>query len=228
MKLLVPAEGEILINDISYDDLDEKSVRQVVSVLKQDPDFFLDLSIAENIAYGDNFRTVPYDEIIAAGKFALVHEQIDEMPEKYDTKVRDLPVNPETYALRQRIAIARAVVRNPKVVVVYEMTVSVDTESDNLLMNALMKLRKGRTLIVISQRIDPVRRAKTIVVLKDEMVAEIGTDKELFHKRGLYYEMLMSQQLYERSTDDHNAAAISYHSVNSGSSYERPHKVDGR
>ncbi|CAG7816955.1 unnamed protein product [Allacma fusca] len=126
----------------------------------------------------------------------------------YWTKLKDLPVKPETFALRQRIAVARAAVRNPKVVLVDEMTVSVDEATDKLLIKALMNLRHGRTFIVTSQRIHPIRRANTILVLNEGTVMETGTDRDLIQKKGLYYEMYMTQQLYERDSDSSTVASI--------------------
>ncbi|CAG7731414.1 unnamed protein product, partial [Allacma fusca] len=196
-----PEEGKILINGINYNELQVRSLRRNIVKVSQDPDFFMDLSIADNIAYGDNSRNVSKEDIIKAGKLAHIDDIIEEMPQEYNTKLKDLPVNAETFALKQRIGVARAAVRKAKVVIVNELTVSVDEECDRLLMKSLMNLRKGRTFIVISQRIHPIRGADTIVVINESTVAEMGADKDLLKKKGLYYEMYMSQQLYERGTE---------------------------
>ncbi|CAG7640437.1 unnamed protein product, partial [Allacma fusca] len=201
LRLYDPVEGGIYLNGSLFSELEGRSVRQVISSITQDPDLFQDLSIADNIAYGDNSKYVSDYQIFQAAKMALIHNIIEEMPERYNTKIKDLPIKPETFALLQRIAVARAAIKKPKIVIVNEMTVSVDDDSDRILMKALMNLREGRTFIIISQRIHPIRKANSIVFLKEGTVAEVGTDKELLKKRGLYYELYMSQQLYELGTN---------------------------
>ena len=109
----------------------------------------------------------------------------------------NLQENPMTFVLRQRLEVARAWIRQPKIVLVDEATVSINPTNDELLESALSKLRAGRTCVVTSQRIAPIRNADVIVVLQDGIIAEMGTDEELMNKKGLYYEIFVSQQLFE-------------------------------
>jgi subfamily B ATP-binding cassette protein MsbA len=148
-------------------------------------------TIRDNIAYGR--PEASEDEILEAARVANAHEFISRMPHGYDSMVGERG-DTLSGGQRQRIGIARAVVRNSPIMILDEPTAALDTDSEVLVMEALKRLMQGRTVIMIAHRLSTIRDADTIVVLKDGVVAEQGSNDELIAHGGLYAELVRRQQ----------------------------------
>ena len=161
-----------------------------MALVSQEPILF-SYSIKDNIAYGDNSRTVPFDEIIRAAQMSNVHDFVQKLPQGYDT-----PVGSKGTQLsggqKQRIAIARALVRNPSVLLLDEATSALDTSSEAIVQEALDEASKGRTCIVIAHRLKTIVNAHKIVVLNKGQNVEEGTHEELLEKKGFYWALYNS------------------------------------
>ncbi|XP_069815835.1 ATP-dependent translocase ABCB1-like [Dendropsophus ebraccatus] len=146
-----------------------------------------DCSRAENIAYGDNSRVLPFGEIERAAKAANIQSFIESLPEKYNTRVGDKGTQ-LSGGQKQRIAIARALVRQPKILLLDEATSALDTESEKVVQEALDKAREGRTCIVIAHRLSTIQNADKIAVIQNGKVVEQGT-----HQQGVYHSLVTIQ-----------------------------------
>jgi subfamily B ATP-binding cassette protein MsbA len=180
-----PISGEIKIDGTNIRNYTMKSLRQQISFVLQETLLFR-APIWENIAYGR--PEANRAEIIRAAKLANAHEFIDEMPEGYDTMVGERGVT-LSGGQRQRIAIARAVVRNTPILVLDEPTSGLDAVSEQAVFEALDRLMKGKTSIVIAHHLATIRRAQIIFVVKDNTLVERGTHDELLAAGGLYSEL---------------------------------------
>ncbi|KAM9307778.1 ATP-dependent translocase ABCB1 [Gastrophryne carolinensis] len=181
---------------VSIDGSDVRSVniqwlRAQMGIVSQEPMLF-DCSIAENIAYGDNSREVPQEEIEQAAKEANIHNFIESLPEKYRTRVGDKGTQ-LSGGQKQRIAIARALVRRPKVLLLDEATSALDTESEKVVQEALDKAREGRTCIVIAHRLSTIQNADKIAVINNGKVVEQGTHQQLLQMKGIYHSLVSIQ-----------------------------------
>uniref|UniRef100_A0A8D3C149 ATP-binding cassette, sub-family B (MDR/TAP), member 4 n=1 Tax=Scophthalmus maximus TaxID=52904 RepID=A0A8D3C149_SCOMX len=186
-----PAEGRVL-DSVNVKDLNIHWLRSHIGIVSQEPLLF-DCTLAENIAYGDNTRTVTLKEIEAAAKAANIHNFIQELPQKYDTQAGDKGTQ-LSGGQKQRIAIARAILRNPTVLLLDEATSALDTESEKVVQEALDQASKGRTCIVVAHRLSTIQNADRIAVLQGGVVVEQGTHQQLLAKKGVYY-MLVTTQL---------------------------------
>ncbi|CAH2282580.1 ATP-binding cassette sub-family B member 5-like isoform X1 [Pelobates cultripes] len=188
-----PHQGQLLFDNISAKCLNVQWLRSQLGIVSQEPVLF-NYSIAENIAYGDNTRTVSIDEIQRAAKAANIHSFIEGLPEKYNT-----PVGGKGTQLsggqKQRIAIARALIRSPKVLLLDEATSALDNESEKVVQQALDQAREGRTCIIIAHRLSTVQNADTIVVMKNGKIIEYGNHQELLANRGTYYHLVNAQTI---------------------------------
>ncbi|KAI2660891.1 Bile salt export pump [Labeo rohita] len=160
-------------------------LRSQIGIVSQEPVLF-DCSIAENIQYGDNSRTVSMEEIIEAAKKAYLHDFVMTLPDKYETQV-GAQGSQLSRGQKQRIAIARAIVRNPKILLLDEATSALDTESEKA---ALDEARQGRTCIVIAHRLSTIQSADIIAVMSQGMVIEKGTHEELMARKAAYYKLV--------------------------------------
>jgi subfamily B ATP-binding cassette protein MsbA len=147
-------------------------------------------TIHDNIAYGRPDATEA--EIVEAAKLANADEFIARMPDRYETMVGERGLT-LSGGQRQRIGIARAIVRNAPILILDEPTAALDTESEKLVIDALGRLMKGRTVLTIAHRLSTIRDAHKIVVLKDGVVAEEGTHDELLGRNGVYAELYRVQ-----------------------------------
>ncbi|XP_033762430.1 ATP-dependent translocase ABCB1-like isoform X2 [Pecten maximus] len=186
-----PDEGSVILDQIPIPDLNIQWLREQIGIVSQEPILF-DCSIAENIAYGDNTREIPMDEIIAAARNANIHEFISSLPDGYETSVGDKGTQ-LSGGQKQRVAIARALVRNPKILLLDEATSALDTESEKVVQEALDKAREGRTCIVIAHRLSTIQNADKICVIKHGQVAEEGRHSDLMGKQGIYYKLQSAQ-----------------------------------
>lgn len=176
-------------NDIAQVDINW--LRSQMSLVSQEPILF-SYSIGENIAYGDNSRTVTMDEIKQAARMANVHDFINTLPNNYDT-----PVGSKGTQLsggqKQRIAIARALIRDPPILLLDEATSALDTESEELVQKSLDEASKNRTCLIIAHRLKTIVNADKIIVIKKGRNVEEGTHEELLSLEGEY------SKLYNRS-----------------------------
>jgi ATP-binding cassette subfamily B protein len=180
-----PLSGEVKIDGTNIRNYTMKSLRQQVSFVLQETLLF-HAPIWQNIAYGR--PEANRAEIIRAAKLANAHEFIDEMPEGYDTMVGERGVT-LSGGQRQRIAIARAVIRDTPILVLDEPTSGLDAASEQAVFEALDRLMKGKTCIVIAHHLGTIRRAKIIFVVKDNTLVERGTHDELLAAGGVYSEL---------------------------------------
>lgn len=182
--------GRVAIDGIDVTDYKLSALRSQIGYVLQETVLFRG-TIRENIAYGRPGATE--DEIIGAANIANAHEFIVRMPHGYDSMVGERG-DTLSGGQRQRIGIARAVVRNSPIMIPDEPTAALDTESEVLVMEALKRLMQGRTVIMIAHRLSTIRDADTIVVLKEGVVAEQGSNDELIARGGLYAELVHRQQ----------------------------------
>ncbi|KAK3742595.1 hypothetical protein RRG08_023427 [Elysia crispata] len=186
-----PQRGRVTLDKYGIKDLNIEWLRAQIGLVSQEPILF-DRSIADNIAYGDNSRTVSMDEIIQAAKSANIHNFIQSLPSGYDTNVGSKGTQ-LSGGQKQRVAIARALVRNPKILLLDEATSALDTDSEKIVQEALDRARAGRTCIAIAHRLTTIKDADKIAVFKDGIVHEIGTHDTLMAKQGLYCKLQNAQ-----------------------------------
>ncbi|XP_029981394.1 bile salt export pump [Sphaeramia orbicularis] len=183
-----PDEGNVLIDGHPSQRVNVPFLRAQIGIVSQEPVLF-DCSVAENIQYGDNTRSVSMEEITEAAKKAYLHDFVMTLPDKYNTQV-GAQGSQLSRGQKQRIAIARAIVRNPKILLLDEATSALDTESEKIVQSALDEARKGRTCIVIAHRLSTIQTADIIAVMSQGAVVEQGTHNELMSKRGAYYNLV--------------------------------------
>jgi len=184
-----PTSGRILVNGIDIRDIRLKSYRSLLAIVQQDV-FLFDGSVRDNIAYGRHDATD--DEILDAAKRANAHEFIERLPEQYDTFVGERGVK-LSGGQQQRLAIARAILKSPQILILDEATSNLDTESEQLIQAAMASLFAGRTTFVIAHRLSTVRRANLILLMEDGRIIERGTHDSLMAAQGLCYDMVLRQ-----------------------------------
>ncbi|HZU48399.1 MAG TPA: ABC transporter ATP-binding protein [Mycobacterium sp.] len=177
-----PNAGSIKIDGVDIRDYKLHELRQHIGFVLQDTVLFRG-SVRDNIAYGHPRATD--DEIVHAAKLANAHEFISRMPHGYDSPVGERGLT-LSGGQRQRIGIARAIIRDNPILILDEPTAALDTESEELVIEALERLMKGRTVITIAHRLSTIRDAHNIIVLKDGVVAETGTHEQLLALGGVY------------------------------------------
>ncbi len=181
--------GSVLVDGVDVRDYTIEGLRRNIGFVLQDTFVFFG-TVRENIAYGR--PDASNEEIIEAAKMARAHDFIMRMPNGYDTVVGERGIT-LSGGQRQCIGIARAVIRNSSILILDEPTASLDTESEKIVIEALEHLMEGRTVIIIAHRLSTLRHADKIVVLKDGLVAEEGTEEQLLAKRKFYYELHQMQ-----------------------------------
>ncbi|MGH0124870.1 UNVERIFIED_CONTAM: hypothetical protein FKN15_017160 [Acipenser sinensis] len=186
-----PATGQVFADEYDTKCLNLAWLRSQMGLVSQEPILF-DCSIAENIQYGDTTRVVTQEEIEEAAKSANIHNFIQTLPEKYSTNVGDKGAQ-LSGGQKQRIAIARALIRKPKVLLLDEATSALDTESEKIVQQALDEARQGRTCIVIAHRLSTIRNADQIAVIQNGEIVEQGTHSQLIAKEGAYYALVNAQ-----------------------------------
>ena len=180
-----PTGGRVLVDDRDLRELSLAGLRRNIGFVLQETVLFRG-TVRENIAYGRPDATD--EEVAAAAKLANADEFIARMPHGYDTMVGERG-DTLSGGQRQRIGIARALIRNSPILILDEPTAALDTESEQLVIEGLTRLMKGRTVIMIAHRLSTIRAADRIIVLKDGVVAETGTNDELIARGGVYAEL---------------------------------------
>lgn len=188
------SEGEVLIDGVPVKEILLDDLRSLMGNVNQEPILFND-TIASNIAFG--VQTATMDDIVAAAKVANAHEFIMQFEQGYETNIGDRG-SKLSGGQRQRLSIARAVLKNPPILILDEATSALDTESERLVQEALENLMKERTSLVIAHRLSTVRNADLILVVREGEVVEQGTHEQLLQSDGLYAR-LYTMQTYSES-----------------------------
>ncbi|TRY82938.1 hypothetical protein DNTS_008431 [Danionella cerebrum] len=183
-----PNHGRVLVDGHESTRINVAFLRSKIGIVSQEPILF-DCSIAENIRYGDNQRQLSMEDVVAASKKAQLHDFVMSLPEKYDTNVGSQG-SQLSRGQKQRIAIARAIIRDPKILLLDEATSALDTESEKTVQGALDKAREGRTCIVIAHRLSTIQNSDIIAVMSRGYVIEKGTHDYLMGLKGAYYKLV--------------------------------------
>ena len=198
MRLYDAESGEILIDGKPIKSVSQKSLRSQMGVVLQETYLFAG-SVYDNIAYAKPGAT--RDEVLRAAKLSGAHKFIIKLPDAYNTYVGE-----RGYTLsggeRQRIAIARAILGNPRILILDEATSALDTKTEKIIQDALSVLIKNRTTFAIAHRLSTLRNATRLIVLHKGEIAEIGTHDELVRKKGIYYNLVMAQRQMSKMKKD--------------------------
>lgn len=182
-------KGSIMIDDHDVRDVTLSSLHKYIGVVPQDPSLFNE-SIMENVRYARLDATD--EEVIEACKATSIHEKILTFSKGYSTRVGENGVVLSGGEL-QRVAIARVILKNPRIILLDEATSSVDTETERRITNALQLLTKGRTTFTVAHRLSTVKSSDVILVIKDGMIAEQGSPRELLDKKGEFSKLWLQQ-----------------------------------
>jgi ATP-binding cassette subfamily B protein len=191
---LIPRFYDVTVGAVKIDDVDvrkatKSSLRRQIAVVLQDS-FLFSSSVMENIRFGRPEATD--EEVIAAAKLAHAHAFIERMPQGYETELGERGTG-LSLGQRQLMAIARAALANPRILILDEATSSVDTRTERLIQGALEVLLAGRTSIVIAHRLSTIRNADQVLVIHEGEIIERGTHDSLMAAKGFYYDLYMSQ-----------------------------------
>lgn len=195
-------DGEILIDGENIKNIDMEYYRDSIGYVQQEPLMFRD-TIFNNIAFGSG--RVHVEQVIHAAEVANAHGFISKLPDAYDTMLGERGVG-LSGGERQRVSIARAVLKNPSILVFDEATAAVDSETEHLIQGAIERLISGRTTLMIAHRLSTLRKANKIVVVDKGEIIECGTPEELLKMKGKYYKLVeiqsMGEQLQKRKAEE--------------------------
>lgn len=188
MRFYDPDEGRILLDGIDIRDIKISSLRKHVAYVPQEP-FIFNRSIKENIALGNPSASL--EDIIRAAKIAKIHDFIKSLPRQYDTIVGERGVT-LSGGQRQRIAFARALVSNPKILLLDDPVSNLDAETEQKIVEDLKEIIRDKTVLIVTQRLSLVKLADKIIVIDNGEIVETGTHEELLARKGLYYKLYKS------------------------------------
>ena len=183
--------GEILVDGHNIKNFDLSAYRAQIGYVQQEPQMFSD-TIFNNIAYSNPDATI--DDVIAAADVANAHGFIAKQPDAYDTVLGERGVG-VSGGEKQRISIARAVLMDPSILIFDEATAAVDSETEHLIQEAIDRLIKGRTTLMIAHRLSTLKRANKIIVVDGGKIIEFGPPEELLEKKGKYYKLVQIQSM---------------------------------
>ena len=186
-------EGEILIGGKPLHDIPLSQLRNAISFVNQEP-FLFSMSIRENIAF--SVYNCSEEDIISASKSAQLHDDVMAFDKKYDTIVGERGIT-LSGGQKQRTALARAIVRQPQILILDDSFSAVDTVTESKILQSMKDIMKNRTTIIIAHRITSVKHCDEIIVLDDGQIVENGSHEELIALNGLYYDMFERQKLEE-------------------------------
>ncbi len=185
-----PTEGRILLNGRDLREYQLDSFRKLLGVVQQEV-FLFDGTVLENVAYAN--PQASYDQVVAAAEQANAHEFIKDLPDGYQSLIGERGVK-LSGGQRQRLSIARALLADPKILILDEATSNLDTESEQLIQAAMQELIRDRTTFIIAHRLSTIKHADQIVVIDDGKIAETGQHDELIALQGIYFQMVKRQQ----------------------------------
>lgn len=191
MRFFDPESGAVLLDGVDLKDLSHESLRSHVALVEQDPLLFR-TSVRDNIAYG--YPDATQDEIEAATKAANIHNFISGLPEGYDTEVGERGVT-VSGGERQRLCLARAILKNPSVLILDEATSALDSNSEQLIQEALKDICADKTAIIIAHRLATIRNVDRIIAIDNGQIIDQGTHGELLNRCSLYRELAEKQML---------------------------------
>ncbi|NWZ00473.1 ABCBB protein, partial [Loxia curvirostra] len=183
-----PEKGSVLIDGHDSKNVNVQFLRSKIGIVSQEPVLF-DCSIADNIKYGSNTKEATMEKVIEAAQKAQLHDFVMSLPNQYETNV-GAQGSQLSRGQKQRIAIARAIIRDPKILLLDEATSALDTESEKTVQAALDKAREGRTCIVIAHRLSTIQNADIIAVMSQGLIIERGTHDELMAMEGAYWKLV--------------------------------------
>ena len=192
-----PTHGRLLLNGTDIRDFRLRSYRDLLAIVQQDV-FLFDGSVRENIAYGRHDATEA--EVLDAARRANAHEFIVRLPLGYETTIGERGVK-LSGGQQQRLAIARAILASPQILILDEATSNLDTESEQLIQAAMSDLLADRTTFVIAHRLSTIHRADLILLMEEGRIVERGTHEDLMRARGTYSEMVKRQMEAADRTD---------------------------
>lgn len=207
--------GQVLVDGHDVRDITLESLRQHIGIVPQEA-FLFSATVRENIAYGH--PDAREADIIRAAKLAQAHDFILEMPEAYDTQIGERGVR-LSGGQKQRLSLARAILVDPKILILDEATSAVDTRTEHEIQKALEQVMQGRTSIIIAQRLSTIKHADRVIVLKDGVVAEEGTHSSLLARNGEYARIY---NLQYRESDDLLAEIRQYMAAQGGDYLRKP------
>jgi len=184
-----PTSGQVTVDGHDVKEVKLVSLRRQVAVVLQDT-FLFNGTVRDNVVYGQ--PDASEDEMIAAAKAAYAHDFIVNLPQGYETEIGERGVK-LSGGQKQRLALARAILTDPRILILDEATSSVDAEAEYLIQQALEKVLEGRTALVIAHRLSTIRHADKIIALEDGRIVEVGDHRQLLARGGLYSQMYRRQ-----------------------------------
>jgi ATP-binding cassette subfamily B protein len=191
LRLFNLRPNEILIDDVDLMKLPIKSIRDAIGYVPQDNFIFSD-TIKNNIGFSSDEPDL--DVIIEMAKYSDVHDNIIDFPSGYDTIVGERGVT-LSGGQKQRVSIARALLKDPKILIMDDSFSAVDTKTEEMILSSLYKLRQGKTTIIIAHRISTIKQSDKIVVIEDGKLIAIGKHEELMESSPFYQQLVLQQQL---------------------------------